>query len=93
MGIIAMEVMVHGRILSSWTPPPVEPQKKTWEGIGAIACTPGTLTKHETMCYTLSVPISTGIIGCDSVAQVEECVHLAREFTPLNDSQMADLTA
>jgi len=43
--------------------------------------------------YTLSVPISTAIIGCDSVAQVEECVQLAREFTPLNDSQMAELTA
>ena len=26
-----------------------------------------------------------------SVAQVEECVQLAREFTPLNDRQMAEL--
>jgi hypothetical protein len=43
------------------------------------------------MFYTLSQPISTAIIGCDSVAQVEECVHLARTFTPLSERQMAAL--
>lgn len=91
MGIIAMKVMARGRILSSWTPPPVEEQKKSWEGTGAIATTPGTLTKEETFRYTLSLPISTAIIGCDSVAQVEECVRLARSFTPLNDAQMTEL--
>jgi uncharacterized protein len=91
MGIIGMKVMARGRILSSWTPPPVEVQKKSWEGTGAIATTPGTLTKHETFFYNLSLPISTAIIGCDSVAQVEECVELARSFTPLNDMQMAAL--
>jgi hypothetical protein len=93
MGIIAMKVMARGRILSSWTPPPVEVQKKSWEGTGAIATTPGTLTKHETMFYTLSLPISTAIIGCDSVEQVEECVAMARSFTPLNEQQMAALEA
>jgi hypothetical protein len=41
------------------------------------------------MFYTLSLPISTAIIGCDSVEQVEECVQLARDFTPLNEKQMA----
>lgn len=92
MGIIAMKVMARGRILSSWTPPPVEEQKKSWEGTGAIATTPGTLTKQETFFYTASLPISTAIIGCDSVAQVEECVQLARSFTPLNDAQMVELT-
>jgi aryl-alcohol dehydrogenase-like predicted oxidoreductase len=93
MGIIGMKVMARGRILSSWTPPPVEVQEKSWEGTGAIATTPGTLTKHETMFYTLSLPISTAIIGCDSVEQVEECVQLARDFTPLNQQQMAELAA
>jgi hypothetical protein len=93
MGIIGMKVMARGRILSSWTPPPVDVQKKSWEGTGAIATTPGTLTKQETMFYTLSQPISTAIIGCDSVAQVEECVHLARTFTPLSERQMATLEA
>jgi aryl-alcohol dehydrogenase-like predicted oxidoreductase len=91
MGIVGMKVMARGRILSSWTPPPVAVQQKSWEGSGAIATTPGTLTKRETFFYTLSLPISTAIIGCDSVQQVEECVQLAREFTPLSDKQMVEL--
>jgi len=91
MGIIGMKVMARGRILSSWTPPPVEAQKKTWEGSGAIATAPGTLSKRETFFYTVSLPISTAIIGCDSVEQVEECVQFAREFTPLNGKQMEEL--
>jgi aryl-alcohol dehydrogenase-like predicted oxidoreductase len=39
------------------------------------------------------LPISTAIIGCDSVEQVEECVELARSFTPLSQAQMAALEA
>ncbi len=93
MGIIGMKVMARGRILSTWTPPPVEQQKRSWEGRGAIATTPGTLTKRETFYYNLSLPISTAIIGCDSVEQVEECVELARSFTPLSQAQMAALEA
>jgi aryl-alcohol dehydrogenase-like predicted oxidoreductase len=93
MGIIGMKVMARGRILSSWTPPPVEQQKRSWEGRGAIATTPGTLTKGETFYYNLSLPISTAIIGCDSVEQVEECVELSRSFTPLSQAQMAALEA
>jgi aryl-alcohol dehydrogenase-like predicted oxidoreductase len=93
MGIIGMKVMARGRILSSWTPPPVEQQKLSWEGRGAIATTPGTLTKQETFFYNLSLPISTAIIGCDSIEQVEECAELARSFTPLSQAQMAALEA
>lgn len=93
MGIIAMKVMARGRILSSWTPPPVEVQKHSWEGTGAIATRPGTLTKRETMFYNLSLPISTAIVGCDNIHQVEECVQFAREFTPLTQAQMAELEA
>ena len=93
MGIIGMKVMARGRILSSWTPPPVEQQKHSWEGRGAITSVPGTLTKRETFFYTLSLPISTAIIGCDSIEQVEECVELARSFTPLSQAQMAALEA
>jgi hypothetical protein len=88
-----MKVMARGRILSSWTPPPVEAQKKSWEGTGAIATTPGTLTKQETMFYTLSLPIATAIVGCDNVEQVEECARMAREFTPLSARQMTELEA
>jgi aryl-alcohol dehydrogenase-like predicted oxidoreductase len=92
-GIIGMKVMARGRILCSWTPPPREEQERSWEGRGAIATTPGTLTKQETFFYDLSLPISTAIIGCDSVEQVEECAELARSFTPLSQAQMVALEA
>jgi len=91
MGIIGMKVPARGRILSSWTPPPIEQQKHTWEGMSVQAATPGTLTMREAMYYTLSRPVSTIIVGCDSVAQLEENVRLAREFTPLSDTQAAEL--
>jgi hypothetical protein len=75
------------------TPPHVKEQEHSWEGRGAIAMTPGTLTKQETFFHNLSLPISTAIIGCDSVEQVEECAELARSFTPLSLAQMATLEA
>jgi hypothetical protein len=46
---------------------------------------------REALHYTLSLPVSTVIIGCDSLAQLEENVQLAREFTPLSDAQMTAL--
>jgi aryl-alcohol dehydrogenase-like predicted oxidoreductase len=92
MGIIGMKVPARGRILSSWTPPPIERQQHMWEGM-VIARTPGTINMREAMYYSLSLPISTVIIGCDSIAQLEENVQLAREFTPLSQQQMAALTA
>jgi hypothetical protein len=91
MGIIGMKVPGRGRILSSWTPPPIEQQKHSWEGLSVQATTPGTLTMREAMYYTLTRPVSTIIIGCDSLAQLDENVRLAREFTPLSDTQAAEL--
>jgi hypothetical protein len=88
MGIIGMKIPARGRILASWTPPTAEQQKHLWEGV-VEAKTPGTLQMREAMYYTLSLPVSTVIIGCDSVAQLEENVQLARDFTPLSESQMA----
>lgn len=90
MGIIAMKIPGRGRLLSSWTPPSLEEQKHSWEGM-VIANSPGTLQMREALYYTLSHPVSTVIIGCDSIAQLEENVKLAREFTPLSQKQMAAL--
>jgi aryl-alcohol dehydrogenase-like predicted oxidoreductase len=90
MGIIGMKVPARGRILSSWTPPPIEEQKHTWEGM-VLASTPGTIDMRQAMYYSLSLPVSTVIIGCDSVAQLEHNVQLAREFTPFNQQQMVAL--
>jgi hypothetical protein len=91
MGIVGMKVTGRGRLLSGWTPPPLERQKRSWEGV-VLADRPGTLGMREAIAYTLSLPVSTVIIGCDSLAQLEENVRLAREFTPLSAAQMAALT-
>jgi hypothetical protein len=90
MGIIGMKIPGRGRLLSSWTPPAIEEQKHSWEGV-VIATSPGTLHMREALYYTLSHPVSTVVVGCDSVAQLEENVQLASEFTPLSEKQMAAL--
>jgi aryl-alcohol dehydrogenase-like predicted oxidoreductase len=90
VGLIGMKITGRGRILSTWTPPPLELQQRSWEGV-VIADRPGTLAMREALYYTLSLPVSTVIVGCDSVAQLEENVQLARDFTPLSDAQMRAL--
>jgi aryl-alcohol dehydrogenase-like predicted oxidoreductase len=93
MGIIGMKIPGRSRLLASWTPPPVEEQKHSWEGMTIQTTKPGTLTMREALYYTLSKPVSTVIIGCDTIAQLEENVHLAREFTPLSEGQSTELVA
>jgi len=90
MGIIGMKVPARGRLLASWTPPSLEQQEHSWEG-SAIATRPGVMNMRDAMYFTLSHPVSTVIIGCDTIAQLEENVQLAREFTPLSHTQMASL--
>ncbi len=87
MGIIGMKIPARGRILSSWNPQ--HGSEHSWEG---AAPKPGTLNMREAMYYTLSLPVSTVIIGCDTIAQLEENVKLARDFTPLSHTQLAGLT-
>ncbi len=93
MGIIGMKVPARGRLLASWTPDPLEKQQHSWEGQAVISTSPGTLTMREAMYYTLSHPVSTVIIGCDTIAQLEENVALAKAFTPLSQNQLADISA
>jgi aryl-alcohol dehydrogenase-like predicted oxidoreductase len=89
MGIVGMKVPARGRILSSWTPPPAGSQT-AWTG---AATRPGTLTMREAMRYVLSLPVSTVIVGVDSVAQLEEDVAIAKAFTPFSREQLASLEA
>ena len=92
MGIIGMKVPSRGRLLSTWTPPSVEAQKHMWEG-SAIATRPGVMTMKNAVDYAWTHPVSTIIVGCDNIAQLEENVKYAREFTPLSYGQMASLNA
>ena len=88
MGIIGMKIPARGRILSSW-----QPDKSQDSGWNQPATKPGVLAMKEALYFTLSLPVSTVIIGCDSVTQLEENMQLARDFTPLNDKQSAELVA
>src|ERR1700756_1337375 len=90
MGIIGMKVPARGRLLTTWTPPSIEQQKHSWEGM-AVATRTGVMNMRDAMHYTLSHPVSTVIIGCDNIAQLDENVQIAREFTPLSQTQIATL--
>jgi hypothetical protein len=49
------------------------------------------LKMKECVDYVWSLPVSTVIIGCDTVAQLEQNVSLARDFRPLAAPAMARL--
>jgi hypothetical protein len=89
LGIIGMKIPSRGRMLAAWTPPPLEQQPPFERG----ATRPGTLTMKEALEFTLSQPVSTVIVGCDNVAQLEENVAIAKAFTPLPEAKLAALHA
>ena len=82
MGIIGMKIPSRGRLLSNW--PAVGP----YAGGKKQA---GPLNIKDALYYVLSLPVSTVIIGVDTIAQLEENVKLAREFTPMSHAQLAAL--
>ncbi len=86
LGIISMKVATRGRVLSSWTPPPVEQQPERLR-----TARPGTITIQEALSYNLSLPVSTTIIGVDTVAQIEQNVAFASTFTPLSEAEKREL--
>jgi aryl-alcohol dehydrogenase-like predicted oxidoreductase len=51
----------------------------------------GGLTMKEAMGYVLSQPVSTVIVGVDSLAQLEENVAIARAFLPFSHPQLGGL--
>ena len=84
LGIISMKVATRGRMLSSWTPPPLDKQNAR-----LATSKPGALTIKEALEYNMTLPVSTTIIGVDNVEQIEENVKIASEFSPLSSDQMA----
>jgi len=89
MGIVGMKITSRGRILSSWTPP--RSSSNALVGGGGAGAGPRD-DRHARSDVLHAVPaVSTAIIGCDNVAQLEENVELARAFTPLSEAQMRAL--
>ena len=86
LGIIGMKLATRGRMLSTWTPPPLDKQPKRM-----ATNKPGTITMRESLFYNFSIPASTNIVGCDNPQQVQENVKSASEFTPYNSAVMAKL--
>ncbi len=84
MGIIGMKIPARGLILSSWKPPE-DPDSRFAKTV------PGTLNMREAMRYVLSLPVSTVIVGCDDIPQLEENIEIARAFNPMNETQLAEL--
>jgi aryl-alcohol dehydrogenase-like predicted oxidoreductase len=48
----------------------------------------GIITMKEAMSYTMSLPISTIIVGLDNIAELEENIRIAQEFEPLTADEM-----
>jgi hypothetical protein len=51
----------------------------------------GVSTMKDAMSYTLTLPVSTVIIGCKTVEQLEENISIAKNFKPLPAAEMARL--
>ena len=60
---------------------------------GAIFRSGGITTIEQAMGYTLTHPVSTVIIGCSTVADVENNVRTAQNFRPLTTDQMRQYEA
>ena len=48
----------------------------------------GIITMKEAMGYTMSLPISTIIVGIDKIPELEENIRIAEEFEPLTADEM-----
>jgi uncharacterized protein len=58
---------------------------------GALIRPGGVSSMKDAMSYVLSLPVSTVIVGCDDVAQLEENIAIASNFKPLSRTEMARL--
>jgi aryl-alcohol dehydrogenase-like predicted oxidoreductase len=48
----------------------------------------GIISMKEAMSYTLSLPVSTIIVGIDKIAELEENIEIAKEFKALSEDEM-----
>jgi aryl-alcohol dehydrogenase-like predicted oxidoreductase len=59
--------------------------------IGRIFQPGGVTTMRQAMSYTLSLPVSTVIIGIKTIPELEENIRIAQTFKPLTAAEMAEL--
>ena len=52
-----------------------------------------TVTPTECLYYSMNLPTSVVITGCDSMGILQQALHAARNFQPMNSSQVAALLA
>jgi aryl-alcohol dehydrogenase-like predicted oxidoreductase len=69
-------------------------------GIGVLGMKPmvfgrlpesGAVTAMECLRYSMSLPVSVVITGCDSLERVEQALEAARTFKPLTEEEKADI--
>jgi len=84
--IIGMKVATRGRMISTWTPPPLEEQPERMR-----TPLPGTITIKEALSYNMTLPVSTTILGVDNLEQIEENMQIASQFSPLSEQEMQAL--
>jgi aryl-alcohol dehydrogenase-like predicted oxidoreductase len=51
----------------------------------------GVTNMQDALSYVLTLPISTAIVGCDNIEQLEENISIATNFQPLTPDEMARL--
>jgi aryl-alcohol dehydrogenase-like predicted oxidoreductase len=51
----------------------------------------GVTSMKDAMSYVMTYPVSTVIVGCDNVEQLEENVSIAADFEPLSAGEMAQI--
>ncbi len=59
---------------------------------GLVTGIPGITSAESFYRFTLSLPVTTAIIGCDTLAQIEDNVGFSRSFKPLSYDEMGSLS-
>ena len=48
----------------------------------------GIISMKQAMDYVLTYPVSTVIVGCDTIAELEENIEIANNFKPLTEEEL-----
>jgi len=75
IGVVAMKVFARGALFRE----------------GSLLSDAGVTSIDQALHYVLTLPVSTALVGCDSIAQLEANVAAVKRFTPLPEDQMRRL--